>query len=311
MTIRRRNFLSMMAAAPFAASIAGLLDGCSSETPSQSSRYYVWAHGIVGISWTKPTDGTKPPGIRLVCPNLTAQSGGAHSYSVGRITGNGEDLYLLKKSGTSKSEYSFDGLTSSCNASATKLEVGSPSLHGALKNDFDGYVYYLPCPSKIIPLRSFFANFKCSGTCSDFPQGDMWLPMVHVFVYENVAPENVKLISNATKQAVWGGKKSNHCHLFVEPDDIHMEDEKYGAALKGLRECFEKTEDISIEDREPCLRLDDVSGFCNDLREQFYIYEWRNQSPCSIGKPKTDKNHKTGDKTYKPQGCPQFWVIEV
>jgi hypothetical protein len=308
MSIDRRNFLSMMAALPFTATVEEFLKKENSSTP-KSSKYYVWTHGVFGISWTKPTDTTKPPGIRLVCPNLTAQSGGAHSYYLGRITAGAEDLYSLKKSGSSKSEYRFEGLQSNCPGNATTLKVGSPSLHGTLKNDFDGYVYHLPCPTKTLGLRSFYANFKCSGACKDFPQGDMWLPMVHVFVYENVTPEKVKLISSATNQAVWGGKKSNHSHLFVEPDDIHMEDETYVAALKGLRECFEKTEDISIEEREECLRLDDVQGFCDDLREQYYLYEWRKQSPCSIGQ--MTQEAKPVRKTYKPQGCPQFWVIEI
>jgi len=308
MTIRRRNFLSMMAAAPLAANLTGLLAGCETPEPTKSSTFYVWVHGVFGITWMKPADPGKPANIRLVCPNLTAHSGGAHSYSIGRITATGEELYKLEKSGSSKSEYTFEGLKPGSEGSITPLKVGAPALHGTLHSDFDGYAFYLPSPSKIISLRSFFANFKCSGDCTSFPQGDMWLPMVHVFAYEDVTPEKVSLTSSASKKSVWGGKKSNHCHLFVEPENIQMEDEKYDAALKALRACFDKAEDISIEDREPCLRLDDVLGFCDDLREQFYLYEWRNQNPCSIGRAKN--GGKPGEKTYKPQGCPQFWVIE-
>ena len=307
MTIRRRNFLSMMAAGPFTVSMAGLLDGCASENPSQSSTFYVWTHGIFGISWTKPTSGTKLPGIRLICPNLTAHSGGAHVYSVGRVTAKGSDMVSLKKTGSYKKEYRFDGLKSSCSEKEVSPlpTSGLPPLNGTLKDDYDGYSYQLPCPSRIISLRGFYSKMSCSTAGNKIPQQPLRLPMVHVFAYENVMPESVQVISVDTNTAVWKGRKSNHLHLFVEPSDITIEKPDYTAPLKALLNCYNKIEDISIEQREPCLRLDNVLGFCEDLREQFYLYEWNGKSPCSIGKAGNG-----AEDTFRPQGCPQFWVVE-
>ncbi len=302
MSFDRRSFLSMMAALPFTANINALVQGSEKKTPLKGSNFYVWTHGIFGMSWTKPENGSKPPGIRLVCPNLTTHSGGEHVYRVGRVSGKGSNLVHLKKAGSYKMEYRFKGLKPGC---STKEAPPPTALHGTLKDDYDGYSYQLPCPSRIISLRGFYSSLKCTTPNNKIPQQPQWLPMVHVFVYENVIPEGVRLVSNDAKKPVWNGSKSNHLHLFVEPSDISIEKPDYTAPLNALLSCYDNVEQITIDQLEPCLRLDDVSGFCDDLREQYYLYEWRHKSPCRIGKESCGAK-----ETYRPQGCPQFWVVE-
>ena len=318
MSIGRRSFLSMMAALPLVSAAKSLAE--IQPSTLGPSNFYVWVHGVFGMSWIAPTPTTPLASVEIFCPSLY-ESGNCHRYFIGRITkadrpvdlddlpcglieygyqNAGQNGGKTKKYETTRRNYSFCGLSKGGDDNPIACDCdGFPVLSGTLRNDFDGYRFCLPNPQSVLPLRGFRVRCKPEDG-SHLPQNPFVLPMCHVLVYENVVPRHVKVQCTDDSSWLWKGGHSRHLHLFVEPASPESEGGGHDSSktLKTLlsnycAECFD------LEAKERCPRFDNISDFCDDLEEQMFLYEWSGTNFCSAHPERTQA-------TFKPQGCPQF-----
>jgi hypothetical protein len=311
----RRNFLSMMAALPLV-SAANSLTGSKRHAP-ENGNFYVWVHGVFGISWIAPTQNNSEASIELFCPWLN-EEGNRHRYFVGRIIKADRPVdpgYLpcgLKEivcteypaPSTVQSNFKFYGLPSSGTENPTGADCdGFPYLHGSLAQPFSGYRFCLPNPTRILPLRGFRVRCKPSRG-SHFPRNPFVMPMCHVLVYENVDPHAVRVQRTDDNSWLWTGANSQHLHLFVEPVPVDKSGNGHDAdaSLKALLSSY-CVAYFDLVAKERCPRLDNVSDFCDDLEEQMFIYEWCDVNICGMQAVARVR------ETFKPQGCPQFLFI--
>ncbi len=182
---------------------------------------------------------------------------------------------------------------------------GFPYLYGRLIEQFNGYRFTLPSPQMVLPLRRF--RVRCNPKAgSHLPRNPFAMAMCHVLVYDGVSSKDVKVICTDTNQPLWKNGEANHLHLFVEPATTSEGEYEHdsNAALDALQSSY-GTERFGLESQELCPRLDNVSDFCDDLEEQFFIYEWSRVNVCAV-----TLSYRV-EHTFKPQGCPQFWITQT
>jgi len=85
MSIDRRNFLSMMAALPFTAKAEDLCQPYRVRMPPKAAtnNFFVWVHGVFGMSWMKATSPGMFPTVELFCPTLKTRGTSTNTLSVG------------------------------------------------------------------------------------------------------------------------------------------------------------------------------------------------------------------------------------
>jgi hypothetical protein len=315
MSIDRRNFLSMMAALPLVAKSDGWIpSSVVNASEDKKSDFYVWVHGVFGMTLLDPNKDNQNGTLRLVCPNLY-EAGNEHEYWVGRVkefNTKPANVKPISKNSSEQKGYSFVGLPDTNVAKSAKGCPGFPTLCGTLKDKYDGYFFTLPRPTSFLALRGFSVEShrhkRIKGRVTRFS-----MPMVHVFRYENVVANQVRICSVENQQDVlWQNDDSVHLHLFVEPKPVEHNAKKReedslkhdpNATLEALRNCYNGIASFTLKGKEECPRLDNISGFCDDLKEQFFLYEWRQDTTCQVGPAGVQY-------TFTAQGCPQFWISE-
>jgi len=314
MKIARRNFLSMLAAVPFMSSCKNPTSEPPPQPTNLSKNFCVWIHGIFGITFQSSQ-------ILLISPKLV-ESNNRHIYKVGRATGYDKknNAYTgtqdLKDAGT----YLIDGLgplTGPTTIFPSDFRDNALLTTGTAKSNWANTFYFvLPYPKYLWPLRPFKTKVVPGTSCpgrpgprtGNVPQGGD-VPLTHVFEYENVPYNQVKIIQGSVGgQVIWGPGQSAHLHIYAEPDpSCYPKCHDPRASFKALQDCYDGIPQFIVcNDQLDCPLLNNVRSLKCDLTEQFGLFEWNDQ--CQESPHIYSPEHPQA--TRGTMDCPQQLVSE-
>jgi hypothetical protein len=319
MKVARRNFLSMLAAVPFMSSFENLAGQCVQADPDVRKNFYVWIHGIFGITLQSSQ-------ILLISPKMITDDN-RHLYKVGRATGYDPSAAQINKNpycGTQdlagEGTYLIDGLgplvPPSQQFSLDQRDILNVT-GTAQPNILDTFYFVLPYPKKLIPLRLFNTGIQAEGPT---PTNDPRLPnpgsvpLLHVFEYENVSPDKVQILQGGPGGSVFlKPGQSSHLHIYAEPDPACYEASaqcKHDpvVSFQKLQGRYTGLPTFRVQNNEAeCVRLSNILSIASDLREQFGLFEWFGQCQESF---QPVVNPSTAQPTRGTMDCPQELVIE-
>jgi len=316
MPISRRKLLTLLAASPLLSHFRGW--GQPDTGAIQSKSFFIWLHGVFGITVEKDR-------TILVSPNLQDDITNKHLYAVGRITRadvkkNPVDISafegIKEVKGIKKvNRYVIQGLQPSPAATDIDQRDFAKFSKAELDPSADALFFEVPRPTRILPLRFQETLIAPPAGVTDklpFSKSEGPVPLLHALQLENFVGS---VVSALPAQAAAGTEPlhqtkagEHHLHIFAEPDpSCHKANCHDGPkALGKLISCYKGIPTFRFEQRTPPpAPLENIVEFA-DTREQFGFSEWMNQFRYSF---QSTVKPTSAAPTTGSMDCPHLLVL--
>lgn len=314
MGITRRNALKMIAATSVVSQVSGW--GFSPSSKPTTSSFYIWLHGVFGIT-------IEPERLVLVSPNFQDATDNKHVYAVGKVREVKKhpckptlDVFegIKQIKFENGSRYTTRGLTGA--QAGTDLDKREFAIFKPEDAELDeaakALFFELPLPARIRPLR-----FRRTQV-DEFESKIGALPLLHVLEYEKFDSSGVAVLSSKPNGRVLyaTSRGQRHLHIFAEPDPACRYDKDCSTTaenchspektIDGLISCYKRLRSFKFQTPEEGLPpLTDVLGLSHDLREQFSLAEWLGYFRADF----QSASPKENQPTHQPSDCPLIIVL--